>query len=302
MDNLTDVAVFVRVVERGSFTLAADDLDLSRAVVSKYLSRLEERLGARLLNRTTRRLSLTEAGAALFEASKGAIERIEEAEAAVARFQAEPRGRLRVSAPMSFGILHLGPAMADFARAHPKVTLDVKLDDRFVNLVEEGIDVAVRIGVLTDSSLVARKLAVTRAVACASPEYLARHGEPETPEDLASHNCLIYSYLATANVWRFTASDGREIPVAVTGTFRINNGIVLAEAALAGHGILMTPSFYVAPLLRAGKLKRILPAYRLKELGIYAVYPQREHVPPKVRAFADFLAQRFGRKPDWEKS
>ena len=301
MDNLADVAVFVRVVERGSFTLAADELELSRAVVSKYVSRLEERLGARLLHRTTRRLSLTEAGAALFEASRGALERIEEAEGAVAQLQSEPRGRLRVSAPMSFGILHLGPAITDFARAHPRVTLDLRLDDRFVNLVEEGIDVAVRIGALTDSSLVARRLATTRTLVCAAPAYLAQHGEPETPEDLAAHNCLIYSYLSTANVWRFTAPDGREIPIAVNGTFRINNGIVLGEAAAAGHGILLTPSFYVGPLLRDGRLKRILPGYRLPELGIHAVYPERAQVPPKVRAFVDFLAQRFGRKPEWEK-
>ena len=299
MDALTDIAVFVRVVERGSFTLAADDLALSRAVVSKYLSRLEDRLGARLLHRTTRRLSLTEAGAALFEASRGALERIEEAEAVVAQFQSKPRGRLRVSAPMSFGILHLGPAMADFARAYPEITLDVRLDDRFVNLVEDGFDVAVRIGALTDSSLVARKLAVTRALACASPAYLAEHGEPETPEDLATHNCLVYSYLA--DLWRFTAPDGREIPVAVKGSLRINNGIVLAEAAVAGHGILVTPSFYVAPLLRSGRLKQVLARYKVKEIGIHAVYPQRGHVPPKVRAFVDFLVQRFGRRPDWEK-
>jgi DNA-binding transcriptional LysR family regulator len=217
MDALADIAVFVRVVERGSFTLAADELELSRAVVSKYVSRLEERLGARLLHRTTRRLALTEAGAALFEASRGALERIEEAEGAVAQLQSEPRGRLRVSAPMSFGILHLGPAMADFARLNPRVTLDVRLDDRFVNLVEEGVDVAVRIGALTDSSLVARKLASTRVLDCASPAYLAERGEPEAPEDLAAHNCLLYSYLSTANVWRFTAPDGREVPVAVNG-------------------------------------------------------------------------------------
>jgi DNA-binding transcriptional LysR family regulator len=301
MDTLEDIAVFVRVVERGSFTLAAEDLGLSRAVVSKYLSRLEDRLGARLLHRTTRRLSLTEAGAALFEASRGALERIEEAEAAVARFQSAPRGRLRVSAPMSFGILHLGPALPEFARAHPGVSLDVRLDDRFVNLVEEGIDVAVRIGVLTDSSLVARKLGITRSIACASPAYLAEHGEPETPEDLAAHDCLVYSYLSTANVWRFTAPDGREVPVAVAGRLRVNNGIVLADAAVADYGIVMTPSFYVGPLIRAGKLQRILARYRLPELGIYAVYPQTAHVPPKVRAFIDFLVKRFGRKPDWER-
>ena len=301
MENLTDIAVFVRVVERASFTMAADDLGLSRAVVSKYISRLEKRLGSRLLHRTTRRLSLTEAGAALFEASRGAIERIEEAEAALAQLQSQPRGRLRVSAPMSFGILHLGPAMAEFARAYPAVTLDMRLDDRYVNLVEEGFDVAVRIGALSDSSLVARKFAATRAVVCASPDYLARQGEPETPEDLASHDCLIYSYLSTANVWRFSAPDGREIPVAVTGSFRINNGIVLAEAAVAGHGILMAPTFYVGPLIRDKRLKQILARYRLPDLPIHAVYPQRSHVPPKVRVFIDFLAQRFGKKPDWER-
>jgi len=301
MDNLADVAVFVRVVERGSFTLAADELELSRAVVSKYVSRLEERLGARLLHRTTRRLSLTEAGAALFEASRGALERIEEAEGAVAQLQSEPRGRLRVSAPMSFGILHLGPALTEFAREHPRVTLDVRLDDRFVNLIEEGVDVAVRIGALTDSSLVARKVATTRSVVCAAPAYLAEHGEPEAPEDLAAHNCLLYSYLSTANVWRFTGPDGRDIPVAVNGSIRINNGIVIADAAVAGQGIVLAPTFYVAPLLRDGRLRRILANYRLPELGIHAVYPQRDHVPPKVRAFVEFLAKRFGRKPEWEK-
>ena len=297
MDSVADIAVFVRVVERGSFTLAADDLALSRAVVSKYISRLEERLGVRLLHRTTRRLSLTEAGAALFEASRAALEKMDEAQAQIARFQSEPRGRLKVSAPMSFGILHLAPALAGFAREHPAVGLDLKLDDRFVNLVEEGIDVAVRIGVLTDSSLVARKIATTRSVVCASPAYLAEHGAPETPEDLATHNCLLYSYLSTANVWRFTAPDGREVPVAVTGNLRVNNGMVNTEAALAGMGIVMTPTFYVGDLIRTGKLRRVLEGYTLPELGIHAVYPQRAHVPPKVRVFVDFLARRFGRKP-----
>ncbi len=301
MDNLADIAVFVRVVERASFTMAADDLGLSRAVVSKYVSRLERRLGARLLHRTTRRLSLTEAGAALFEASRGAIERIDEAEAAVAQLQSEPRGRLRVSAPMSFGILHLGTAIAEFSRAHPLVSLELRLDDRFVNLVEEGIDVAVRIGALTDSSLVARRLASTRQVVCASPGYLAETGEPESPHDLAAHNCLLYSYQSSANVWRFTGPDGREIPVAVAGNLRINNGIVEAEAAVAGMGVLMSPTFYVGSLIRDKKLRQVLDNYKLPDLGIYAVYPQRSQVPPKVRAFVDFLARRFGRKPEWER-
>ncbi len=302
MDNLTDIAVFVRVVERGSFTRAADELELSRAVVSKYLSRLEERLGARLLHRTTRRLSLTEAGAALFEASRGALERIVEAEDAVAKFQKEPRGRLKVSAPMGFGIMYLGAAAADFLRAHPGVTLDLTLDDRFVNLVEEGADVAIRIGRLTDSSLVARRIATTQPIILASAAYLEANGVPESPGDLAAHNCLLYAYLATANVWRFNAPDGREIPVAVTGGARVNNGMVICEMAAAGLGVVMAPTFYAAQYLRSGRLKRVLERYRLPELGIHAVYPARSQVPPKVRTFVDFLAARFGRRAEWERA
>ena len=300
MENLADIAVFVRVVERGSFTLAADDLALSRAAVSKYVSRLEERLGARLLHRTTRRLSLTEAGAALFEASHGALERIEEAESAVTESQSIPRGRLKVSAPMSFGILHLARLLPAFAREHPQVTLDVRLDDRFVNLVEEGIDVALRIGVLRDSTLVARKLANTRMLVCASPAYLREHGTPERPEDLASHNCLVYGWLPSAGVWRFAAAN-EEMPVAVSGNLRVNNGIVLAQAAVDGLGIVVSPSFYVAELLREGRLRRVLADFRLPDLGIHAVYPQTPHVPAKVRAFVDFLVRSIGRRPQWER-
>jgi len=297
MDRLADIAVFVRVVERGSFTRAAEELELSRAVVSKYLTRLEERLGARLLHRTTRRLALTEAGAALFEASRGALERIDEAEDAVAKFQKAPRGRLRVSAPMGFGILYLGSAVADFLRANPEVSIDLRLDDRYVNLLEEGVDLAIRIGRLTDSSLVARKLASDEPIVIASPAYLAENGEPETPADLAAHNCLHYAYLSTANVWRFKGPDGRETSVAVTGNTRVNNGNIECEMAAAGLGLAHVPTFYAAPYLRDGRVKRVLPRYRLEELGVYAVYPQRSHVPPKVRAFVEFLGARFRRRP-----
>lgn len=301
MESLTDIAVFVRVVECGSFTRAADELELSRAVVSKYLSRLEARLGARLLHRTTRRLALTEAGAALFEASRGALERIVEAEDAVASFQKEPRGRLKVSAPMGFGILCLGAAVADFLARHPGVSIDLTLDDRFVNLVEEGVDLAIRIGRLTDSSLVARRIASSQPIVVASPAYLERNGMPESPGDLAAHNCLLYSYLSTANVWRFAGPGGREAPVAVTGNARMNNGMLECEMAAAGLGIAMVPTFYAAPYLRTGRLRRVLDGYRMAELGIHAVFPARSQVPPKVRAFVDFLAARFGRRPEWER-
>ncbi|MGE0358039.1 MAG: LysR family transcriptional regulator [Burkholderiales bacterium] len=300
MDPLSDIAVFVRVVERSSFTRAAEDLELSKAVVSKYLTRLEERLGARLLNRSTRRLSLTEAGSVLFERSRLAIERIEEAQSEVARFQSAPRGRLAVSAPMAFGVLHLGRLLPDFLRAQPGVSLDMRLDDRFVNLVAEGFDMAIRIGALTDSTLVARKLAPCRQVVCASPAYVQARGAPREPADLAAHNCFVYSYAPQGNAWRFSGREGREATVAVTGNLRLNNGLLERDAALAGAGIARLPTFYVGPLIREGRLVALLPGWKPPELGIYAVYPQRQHVPPKVRAFVDFLVGRFGPKPDWD--
>lgn len=303
MDNLTDVAVFVRVVERGSFTRAADELELSRAVVSKYLTRLEARLGVRLLNRTTRRLSLTEAGAELFGASRAALDRIAEAEGAITRLQKEPRGTLKVNAPMSFGILELAPALPGFLSQYPDIQVDLRMDDRQVDLVEEGFDVGVRITQrLAESSLVARRLATCRQWVCAAPDYLAAHGVPETPEDLAAHNCILYQYASAANVWRFRAAGGRDIAVAVTGNLRANNGIAEREAAVRGVGILLTPSFYVGEELRSGRLRRLLPDYALPELGIFALYPKRNHVPPKVRVFVDFLARHFGGRPAWEKA
>lgn len=300
MENLADIAVFVKVVEKGSFTKAADELELSKAVVSKYLTRLEERLGARLLHRTTRRLALTEAGSALFEQSRLALERIEEAQAALARFQDAPRGRLVVSAPTAFGVLQLGCVLPAFLERHPGITLDIRLDDRFVNLVAEGFDLAVRVGRLTDSTLVARKLAPSRQVAVASPEYLRRHGVPKVPEDLATHNCFVYTLTTGGNVWRFS-KGGEEVRVPVTGNLRLNNGLLERDAAERGAGIAMLPTFYVGPLVAAKKLVVVLPDWKPPELGIYAVYPQTPHVPPKVRAFVDFLVGHFGPKPAWDR-
>ena len=300
MENLADIAVFVKVVEKGSFTKAADELELSKAVVSKYLTRLEERLGTRLLHRTTRRLALTEAGSALFEQSRLALERIDEAQAALARFQSAPRGRLVVSAPTAFGILQLGCVLPEFLASHPGITLDIRLDDRFVNLVAEGFDLAIRIGRLTDSTLVARKLAPSRQVVVASPAYLKAHGAPKTPEELASHNCFVYTLTARGNVWHFR-KDGEEVRVPVTGNLRLNNGLLERDAAERGAGIAMLPTFYVGPLIAAGKLVVLLPDWKPLELGIYAVYPQTQHVAPKVRAFVDFLVGHFGPKPSWDR-
>ena len=300
MQNLTDIAVFVKVVELSSFTAAADALDMSQPVVSKAVTRLEEKLGARLLNRTTRRLSLTEAGSELYARSVRALAEIENAELEVARFQTEPRGTLRVSAPMSFSILHLGPVIQNFLDRFPGVTLELSLDDRQVDLIEEGFDLAIRIGRLQDSNLIARKIAPCRQVLCASPGYIAKRGAPERPEDLLEHSCIIYSLLSAPREWRFTGPDGEIHTVPINGALQSNNGLVNRAAAICGVGITLLPTFYLGEQLRSGELKPVLCKFKPQELAAYAVYPQRRNLMPKVRAFVDFLVATFGPEPPWE--
>jgi DNA-binding transcriptional LysR family regulator len=300
MQNLTDIAIFVKVVELASFTAAAEALDMSQPVVSKAVTRLEEKLGARLLNRTTRRLSLTEAGSELYGRSVRALAEIENAELEVARFQTEPRGLLRVSAPMSFSILQLGPALQGFLTRYPGVTLELSLDDRQVDLVEEGFDVAVRIGRLQDSNLIARKIAPCRQVLCASPAYLAQRGEPERPEDLLEHSCILYSLVSAPREWRLVDADGELHTVPINGSVQSNNGLVNRGVALAGGGIAMLPTLYLGEQLRSGALKPVLCKFKPQELAVYAVYPERRNLMPKVRAFVDFLATTFGPEPPWE--
>jgi DNA-binding transcriptional LysR family regulator len=300
MQNLTDIAIFVKVVELASFTAAADALGMSQPVVSKAVTRLEEKLGARLLNRTTRRLSLTEAGSELYGRSVRALAEIENAELEVARFQTEPRGLLRVSAPMSFSILQLGPELQSFLTRFPGVTLELHLDDRQVDLVEEGFDVAVRIGRLQDSNLIARKIAPCRQVLCASPAYLAQRGEPERPEDLLEHSCILYSLVSAPREWRLVGADGELHTVPINGSMQSNNGLVNRAAALAGGGIVLLPTFYLAEQLRSGALKPVLCKFKPQELAVYAVYPERRNLMPKVRSFVDFLATTFGPEPPWE--
>jgi DNA-binding transcriptional LysR family regulator len=301
MQNLTDIAIFVKVVELSSFTAAAEALESSQPVVSKAVTRLEEKLGARLLNRTTRRLSLTEAGSELYRRSVRALKEIENAELEVARFQTEPRGTLRVAAPMSFSILHLGPVIQTFLAQFPGVTVELNMDDRQVDLVEEGYDVAIRIGQLQDSNLVARKITSTRQVMCASPVYLAKRGTPERPEDLLEHNCIVYSFLLTPREWRLVSADGETHAVPVNGTLHSNNGLVNRAAAIAGAGIVLLPTFYIGDQVRSGVLTPVLCAFKPQELAVYAVYPERRNLMPKVRAFIDFLATTFGPTPPWEK-
>jgi DNA-binding transcriptional LysR family regulator len=297
--DLSAMAAFVQVVEGRSFSVAARGLGLTRSAVSRQIAGLEDRLGARLLNRTTRRLSLTEAGAVYYEHCARILAEAVAAERAVADLDAAPRGLLRINAPMSFGQNHLGPAVAEFLAVHPALKVELTLDDRVVDLVGEGYDVAVRIAELPPSTLIARRLAVNRRVLCAAPAYLARAGRPRRPEDLTRHACLGYTYLATGNDWRFRGPDG-PVSVRIDGAISANNGDVLRQMGLAGLGILLAPTFIVGDDLRSGALLPLLEDWSDADTGIYAVYPPTRHLSPKVRAFVDFLAARFGPRPYWD--
>lgn len=299
LDRFSEMAVFATVVEQRSFTAAARALGVSKSAVSKQIARLEDRLGARLLNRTTRKLSLTEVGVAFYERCARIVEEADAADDEVGSLAAAPRGRLRVNAPMTFGTMHLGPAMAGFMRDYPEVDIDLHLDDRFIDLVAEGFDVAVRITSLADSSLIARRVAPSRHAICASPDYLARHGTPRRPEDLRDHECLGYTYRNDGATWTIDGADG-PVNVSISGRLCANNGEVLRDAAIAGAGLFISPVFIVGDALRNGQLVEVLSEHVPQTHGIYAVYPHRRHVSPKVRAFVDYLVDHFGPRPCWE--
>ena len=300
MDRLSAMEAFLRVAEAKSFTAAAERLRLSKSLVSRQVAALETELGVRLLQRTTRSLTLTEAGERYLEASRRILAEVEEAKLLVGSLQASPRGRLSVNAPMSFGFLHLAPALPQFLARYPEVEIEMAMNDRFVDLIEEGFDLAVRIGRLPDSSLVARKLAPIRRTISASPAYLARHGAPVAPNDLQAHECLCNSNLTRSEEWRFVTKDGRPWHVEVKGRLRVNNGDALRAAALLGLGIVNLPSFIVGGDLQSGALVSLLAEYLPQDAAVYAVYPHSRHLSPKVRAFTEFLAERFGPRPYWD--
>ena len=299
MDPLDGIAAFARVVDSGSFSAAARRLNVSKSAISAHVQRLEERLGIRLLNRTTRRLSLTEAGAAYYRHCARILVEAEAAEQAASALQREPRGTLRISAPDSFGWMHVAPAIPAFLKRYPELAIDIKLSAAYANLVDEGLDLAIRIGILEDSALVARKLALSRLVLCAAPAYLSERGTPRKPNDLAGHNCLCTDLLPWGDEWRLT-SKGREVRVPVSGSVRSNNAEMLRVAALDGIGIAALPTWVVAEQLRNGMLRRVLTAWEPPVSTIYAVYPGNRLMSMKVRAFVDHLARRFGRTPYWE--
>ncbi|WP_224776865.1 MULTISPECIES: LysR family transcriptional regulator [Achromobacter] len=293
MDTHTAMQTYAKVVELGSFAAAADKMGQARSVVTRQIAYLEQKYGVRLLNRTTRKLSMTDAGRAFYERVRPILAEVADLELSLQAEGQRPSGRLRVSAPVSFGILHLGPAIAEYLQRYPDVVIDLDLNDRVVDLVEDGYDVAVRIGPLVDSSLVARPLAPQQLLVCAAPSYLKRHGAPTVPEDLKQHRCLHYAYASTGNEWHFE-KDGVTHLVRVNAALRANNGDVLRTAALAGHGIILQPEFLVGDDIRAGRLTALLTGYAHTPISMVAVYPHRRFLSPKVRSFVEHLEARFG--------
>jgi DNA-binding transcriptional LysR family regulator len=297
MDRFQAITAFAKVVESGSFARAASRLDVSVSSISRQVSELEAHLDARLLNRTTRRLSLTESGRAFYQRCVLLLADLEEAEESASVVTARPRGTLRLTCGTIFGTRHLAPAIAEFVARHPQMRFDVDLSDRAVDLVDEGFDAAVRVGTIGSQNLVGRKVGETRLVCCASPGYLERHGVPQEPEDLTAHACLTYEYSPHKDLWPFRDAQG-DRSVRVNGPVHANNGSFLVSLALAGLGVTIEPDFIVGPEVRAGHLVPLLQAFESAPANIYVAYPSRRHLSAKVRAFADFLSVRY-REPEW---
>jgi DNA-binding transcriptional LysR family regulator len=299
MDSAGEMAVFVGVVEAQNFSAAARSLKLTPSAVSKLIGRLEDRLGARLLNRTTRQVSLTDEGRTYYQSCLPILAAIEDAEHAVSKLHDAPRGLLKVNASTAFGISHIEPLIPDFLASYPELRIQLTLSESIVNLVEEEVDVAVRLGNLPDSSLIARKLGSLRRSVTASPDYLERHGIPKTPEDLKNHNCLQITTATTFNHWEFQVA-GKPRRIDIKGNFETNNALSLHRAALAGIGLMRSANFMVAEELQDGRLKTVLADYESdRELGVYAVFPHSQHLTSKVRVFVDLLVEKFVANSAW---
>jgi DNA-binding transcriptional LysR family regulator len=300
MDKLNSLRAFVKVVELGSFSEAGRQLRLSRSVISKYVGELEQDLGVQLLNRTTRHASATENGQAYFERALTILADLDAADQAVAQAQATPRGLLRVNAPMSFGTLQLGPAIADFMAQCPELQIQLVLSDDQVDPMQGGFDVTLRIADLESSSLIARKIVGIDRVVCASPDYFKQHGTPKLPEDLRNHALLTYGFLLTGNQWKLTGKNGDDHWIQPSWTLCVNNAEVLRDAAIKGRGVALLPTFIAGDALRAGSLRGVLNSYKAPPLTLYAIYPPTRHLAVKVRLFIDFLVARFAGVPEWD--
>jgi DNA-binding transcriptional LysR family regulator len=297
MDKFLEMKVFASVVDEGSFIGASERLEMSKAAVSRYVSELEGRLSVRMLNRTTRRLSMTPEGEVFYNRCKALLELLEDAESELTAKALEAKGTVKINVPVTFGNMHLAPLWGAFMERHPKVQLEVVLSDRVVDLVDEGFDLALRIARLPSSTLISRKLASTRMVLCATPGYLKAHGNPQSPADLAAHKIVAYTYLATKDEWEFAGPDG-PVNVKTRPAMYSNSGDTCRAVALSHQGVILQPTFLIGDDLKAGTLVELMPQYRSLELGIYAIYPSRKHMLPKARLLIDYLADAF-QAPTW---
>ena len=296
MDRFTAMGLFVRIVETGSFSAVAREMNMTQPTVSKQLTALERKLKTRLLNRSTRQLSLTESGSAYFESAKRILDAVNEAEANLGGPQAQLTGVLRINSSIGLGQMYLGPLVMKFQAMHPGVMIDLGYADRFANLVEEGIDVAIRVGRLMDSNLGARRIGTSERCHIATPAYLKKNGTPKTPQDLVNHNCILYAYLSTGNEWVFRGKDG-EIRVRVSGSLRANNGAAIKQAVMADLGIAASPVWWIQEELKAGTVREVLRDFAPPPGEINAIYPSARHVSAKARAFTEFLKTEFAKIP-----
>lgn len=297
--GLSDVAAFVCVVQMGSFTAAAEKLNTSKSVVSKYVSRLEDRLGVKLFIRTTRSMTLTEIGQTFYNRACVGLKEIDEAEEEVSYLQGKPRGTLKINAPLSFGALHIAPALGEFLQNYPEMSIDLRFSDSKVDMVKEGFDLTVRITDKLEGNLVARRIAPCQHAIIASADYIKKHGQPDDPQALADHNVLTYQYQQSPWEWEFTR-NGQTQHIAVTGSAQMNNSLAIREAVLAGVGISRMPTFIVGEDIKSGRLVQLLPEYQLLELNIYLIFASRLHLAPKVRSFIEFFAERMDGTPSWD--
>ncbi len=300
MDRYENMNAFVRVVETGSISAAADHMNVAKSVVSRRLKELEEHLGVELFHRTTRQMNLTDSGRAFYQQSVRILADILEAEHATSQVHGALKGTLKVALPLSFGLMHLGPAINEFLQAHPDIEFDLDFNDRQVDLLAEGFDLAIRIANLPDSSLIARRLAPIQTVMCASPAYLERMGTPQSPQDLIHHRCLVYNLIGNLENWNVFEASGQLIKTRITPYLKASNGEFLRDAAIDGQGIVLLPTFIVYQEIERGALVPLLTNYRYSPLAAYAIYPQTRHLSQRVRAFVDFLVRRFEGLPYWD--
>jgi DNA-binding transcriptional LysR family regulator len=300
MDRFENMRTFIRVVEAGTISAAADRLGVAKSAVSRRLKELEEHLGVELFHRTTRKMNLTDTGRAFYHQSVRILEDVLEAELATSQAHGTLKGSLKIALPSTFGIMHMGPAINEFLKAHPQIEFDLDFNDREVDLIQEGFDLAIRIANLPDSSLIARRLAPIQNIICASPSYLEQMGSPRTPDELVDHRCLVYSLLSDYEYWNLTDIDGKEIRTKIHPYLKASTGEFLKDAAVEGMGIIMVPSFIAYKEIERGALVPILKDYKIPHVDAYAIYPQTRHLSQRVRAFVDFLVKRFEGTPYWD--